>query len=41
MKIRGTVTKHAYPIGFGPGVHATFHRVLMTGYGILEMIYVG
>eukprot|EP00268_Persea_americana_P000486 TRINITY_DN10165_c0_g1_i3.p1 TRINITY_DN10165_c0_g1~~TRINITY_DN10165_c0_g1_i3.p1 ORF type:complete len:932 (+),score=150.58 TRINITY_DN10165_c0_g1_i3:434-3229(+) len=31
VKICGTVTKHAYPIGFGPGVHATFHRVLMTG----------
>ncbi|MED6208091.1 hypothetical protein PIB30_041729 [Stylosanthes scabra] len=28
VKIFGSISKHAIPIGFGPGVTATFHRVL-------------
>ncbi|XP_057737739.1 CST complex subunit CTC1 isoform X2 [Arachis stenosperma] len=28
VKIFGSISKHAYPIGFGPGVTATFHRIL-------------
>ncbi|XP_043714330.1 CST complex subunit CTC1-like isoform X2 [Telopea speciosissima] len=31
VKIRGTLWKHAFPIGLGPGVTATFHRVLVLG----------
>ncbi|XP_042495494.1 CST complex subunit CTC1 [Macadamia integrifolia] len=31
VKIRGTLWKHACPIGLGPGVTATFHRVLVLG----------
>ncbi|XP_058080367.1 CST complex subunit CTC1 [Magnolia sinica] len=29
VRIRGAISTSAYPIGMGPGVHATFHRVLM------------
>ncbi|MED6146720.1 hypothetical protein PIB30_037260 [Stylosanthes scabra] len=28
VKIFGSISKHAIPIGFGPGVTATFHRIL-------------
>ncbi|KAJ4963941.1 hypothetical protein NE237_023880 [Protea cynaroides] len=31
VKIRGTLWKHVYPIGLGPGTNATFHRVLVLG----------
>ncbi|KAK9164379.1 hypothetical protein Syun_005281 [Stephania yunnanensis] len=31
VRLRGTLIKHAYPIGIGSGVHATFHRVLVIG----------
>ncbi|XP_072990705.1 CST complex subunit CTC1 isoform X1 [Typha latifolia] len=30
VQIRGHLSKHAYPIGIGAGVRATFHRVLIT-----------
>ncbi|KAJ0986688.1 hypothetical protein J5N97_005044 [Dioscorea zingiberensis] len=30
VRIHGTLSKHAYPVGMAPGVKATFHRVLMT-----------
>ncbi|KAK1317388.1 CST complex subunit CTC1 [Acorus calamus] len=29
VKIHGLISKHAYPIGLGPGTSATFHRVLI------------
>ncbi|KAF2309889.1 hypothetical protein GH714_005501 [Hevea brasiliensis] len=28
VSIFGSLSKHAYPVGFGPGVNATFHRIL-------------
>ncbi|KAI4353113.1 hypothetical protein L6164_002085 [Bauhinia variegata] len=28
VSIFGSVSKHAFPIGFGPGINATFHRIL-------------
>ncbi|KAF6143514.1 hypothetical protein GIB67_029683 [Kingdonia uniflora] len=31
VRLRGTISKHSYPIGMGPGVNATFHRVLVMG----------
>ncbi|KAF9608681.1 hypothetical protein IFM89_010465 [Coptis chinensis] len=31
VKLRGILSKHVYPIGMGPGVSATFHRVLVIG----------
>ncbi|KAJ0986645.1 hypothetical protein J5N97_005001 [Dioscorea zingiberensis] len=30
VRIHGTLSKYAYPVGMAPGVKATFHRVLMT-----------
>ncbi|KAF3446226.1 hypothetical protein FNV43_RR11405 [Rhamnella rubrinervis] len=30
-RISGAISKHAFPIGFGAGVDATFHRVLELG----------
>ncbi|KAJ0986706.1 hypothetical protein J5N97_005062 [Dioscorea zingiberensis] len=30
VRIHGTLSKFAYPVGMAPGVKATFHRVLMT-----------
>lgn len=35
VSISGAFSKHAFPVGFGPGVDATFHRVLELGYTIL------
>ncbi|KAK9129613.1 hypothetical protein Sjap_010100 [Stephania japonica] len=32
VRLRGTLISHAYPIGIGAGVHATFHRVLVIGW---------
>ncbi|XP_026448784.1 CST complex subunit CTC1-like [Papaver somniferum] len=29
VKLRGVLSQHAYPIGMGPGIRATFHRVLV------------
>ncbi|KAI3988698.1 hypothetical protein MKX01_027062 [Papaver californicum] len=29
VKLRGSLSQHAYPIGMGPGIRATFHRVLV------------
>ncbi|KAI3839687.1 hypothetical protein MKW98_009992 [Papaver atlanticum] len=29
VKLRGVLSQHAYPIGLGPGIRATFHRVLV------------
>ncbi|CAK9177344.1 unnamed protein product, partial [Ilex paraguariensis] len=31
VKILGDLSLHPYPIGFGPGVNATFHRILVLG----------
>ncbi|XP_015884731.3 CST complex subunit CTC1 isoform X3 [Ziziphus jujuba] len=31
VSISGALSKHAFPVGFGPGVDATFHRVLELG----------
>ncbi|KAA8537704.1 hypothetical protein F0562_027306 [Nyssa sinensis] len=31
VKIFGALSNHAYPVGFGPDVNATFHRVLVLG----------
>ncbi|KAF8404935.1 hypothetical protein HHK36_009830 [Tetracentron sinense] len=31
VKIHGVLSREAYPIGMGPGVNATFHRVLVMG----------
>ncbi|PWA88018.1 conserved telomere maintenance component 1 [Artemisia annua] len=35
VKIYSSLSEHSYPIGFGPGVKAKFHRVLLTGEGDL------
>ncbi|PSS31397.1 CST complex subunit like [Actinidia chinensis var. chinensis] len=36
VRIFGALSKHAYPIGFGPGIHATFHRILVvSGQNVL------
>lgn len=32
MRIFGSLSKHAFPIGLGAGVNATFHRILVLGY---------
>ncbi|XP_052202596.1 CST complex subunit CTC1 isoform X2 [Diospyros lotus] len=37
VRIFGALTKHAYPIGFGPGIKATFHRILVLS-GQSELI---
>ncbi|KAL7262069.1 hypothetical protein ACSBR1_000450 [Camellia fascicularis] len=29
VRVFGTLSKHAYPIGFGPGIVAAFHRILV------------
>ncbi|KAG5016578.1 hypothetical protein JHK82_022227 [Glycine max] len=34
VNIFGSVNKHAFPTGFGPGVTAAFHRILNAGYGL-------
>ncbi|CAA7033315.1 unnamed protein product [Microthlaspi erraticum] len=31
VKIFGSLSRHSYLIGFGPGVNATFYRILATG----------
>nr|XP_017243995.1 PREDICTED: CST complex subunit CTC1 isoform X2 [Daucus carota subsp. sativus] len=31
VKIFGKLSKHAFPVGFGAGVNATFHRILVAG----------
>ena len=31
VKIVGSLSKHIFPPGLGPGVDATFHRVLELG----------
>ncbi|KAL8130893.1 CST complex subunit CTC1 [Apium graveolens] len=31
VKVFGNLSKHALPVGFGAGVNATFHRILITG----------
>ncbi|PIA29155.1 hypothetical protein AQUCO_06200024v1 [Aquilegia coerulea] len=31
VKLRGSFSKRAFPIGMGPGASATFHRVLVVG----------
>ncbi|KAM7280719.1 hypothetical protein ACFE04_007853 [Oxalis oulophora] len=31
VKILDSIGKQAYPTGFGPGIHATFHRILELG----------
>lgn len=35
MTIFGSLNKHAFPTGFGPGTYATFHRILELGYAVL------
>lgn len=35
MKIFGSQNELTFPIGFGPGTYATFHRVLELGYAVL------
>lgn len=39
VKIFGGLSEHAYPTGFGPGVIATFHRILELGYAILNLVF--
>lgn len=34
MRVVGSLGKHVFPPGLGPGVDATFHRVLELGYAI-------
>ncbi|KAJ0986665.1 hypothetical protein J5N97_005021 [Dioscorea zingiberensis] len=36
VRIHGTLSKYAYPVGMAPGVKATFHRVLMTCLEVSE-----
>lgn len=38
VKICDGESKHAYPIGFGPGVNATFYRILVLGGHKLVMM---
>nr|XP_043616294.1 CST complex subunit CTC1 [Erigeron canadensis] len=33
VKIYSSLSEYSYPIGFGPGVNASFHRVLLTAEG--------
>ncbi|KAJ9567422.1 hypothetical protein OSB04_003388 [Centaurea solstitialis] len=33
VKIHSSLSEHSYPIGFGPGIKANFHRVLLTVEG--------
>ncbi|XP_076904587.1 CST complex subunit CTC1-like [Bidens hawaiensis] len=33
VKIYSSLSEHSYPTGFGPGVKANFHRVLLTAEG--------
>lgn len=35
VRISGALDKYAFPVGFGPGVDATFHRVLQLEYANL------
>ncbi|OVA10488.1 CST complex subunit CTC1 [Macleaya cordata] len=37
VRLRGALSKHAYPVGMGPGVYATFHRVLVIGQNELML----
>ncbi|XP_076912628.1 CST complex subunit CTC1-like [Bidens hawaiensis] len=39
VKIYSSLSEHSYPTGFGPGVKANFHRVLLTAEGgMLKLI---
>ncbi|KAG5001082.1 hypothetical protein JHK87_022154 [Glycine soja] len=40
VNIFGSVNKHAFPTGFGPGVTAAFHRILNAGYGLVVAVLV-
>ncbi|KAI3767339.1 hypothetical protein L2E82_17434 [Cichorium intybus] len=33
VKVYSNLSEHSYPVGFGPGVEATFYRVLLTSEG--------
>lgn len=35
--IFGALGRHMYPAGFGPGVNATFHRILVLGYALFSV----
>ncbi|KAF5792386.1 putative CST complex subunit CTC1 protein [Helianthus annuus] len=38
VKISSSLSEHSYPTGFGPGVKANFHRVLLTaGGGVFKL----
>lgn len=32
VRVRGSLSRYAYPIGLGPGANVTFHRVLLMQY---------
>jgi len=34
VNIFGSVNKHTFPTGFGPGVTAVFHRILYARYAL-------
>ncbi|KAL6012580.1 hypothetical protein ACLOJK_003069 [Asimina triloba] len=36
VRIHGTICSSAYPVGMGPGANATFHRVLVTEYNVVQ-----
>ncbi|KAI3933792.1 hypothetical protein MKW92_038034 [Papaver armeniacum] len=35
VKLRGVLSQHAYPVGMGPGIRATFHRVLVGDQALM------
>lgn len=38
MRVCGHLSKLDYPIGFGPGAVATFHRILACRYGTFKIL---